>query len=302
MANKILITGASGLVGSRLTELLLKKGYEVNHLGRKKKSGNVPSFVWNIDTGEFDLAALDNVTAIVHLAGAGVADKRWTAERKKEILESRIKSTALLFNTLKANSHGVKTLVSASAIGIYGFAMSEEVFTEQSSPGTDFLAHVTEQWEHEVDTIQSLAIRTVKLRIGIVLARGGGALPQMALPIKLGVGSPLGPGKQYLSWIHLDDLCGMFIKSIEDSGMVGAYNAVVGWHTNKELVAAIAHALKKPLWAPAVTGFVLKIVLGEMAAMVLNGSKVSSQKINATGFKPMFATIESALENLFAKG
>lgn len=298
MIHKILITGASGLVGSRLTEMLLAKGHQVSHLGRSKQTGNVPSFVWDIENKSLDIEALNGVDTIINLAGAGIADKRWTAQRKKEILESRKYSTQLLFETLKNQKHSVKTLVGASAIGYYGFGMGDEVFTEESRAGNDFLARVTKQWEEETDLISSLGVRIVKLRIGIVLSEKGGALVEMAKPIRLGVGSPLGTGKQYLSWIHIDDLCAMFIKSTEDEKMQGAYNATRDWLSNADLTKAIAHVLTKPLWLPNVPNFVMKIILGEMADMVLNGSKVSSEKIQKAGFQFKYDELEGALRNL----
>jgi uncharacterized protein (TIGR01777 family) len=297
MSKKILITGASGLIGKRLTDLLLKRGYEVSHLSRSSKSGLVPSFVWDVDKGEMDSQALEGVDAIIHLAGAGVADKRWSKSRKEEILISRVKSSQLLYKKLATINHSVKTVVSASAIGYYGFE-SEEVFTEESSSGTDFLAQVTKQWEAEVDKLTALNLRIVKLRIGIVLSEKGGALPEMAKPIRLGVGSPLGSGKQQLSWIHLDDLCEMFIHAVRTDQMQGAYNAVSGnWVTNAELTKTIAQVLKKPLWLPNAPAFVLKIIVGEMADIVLGGSKVSADKIKKTGFNFRYSNLEEALNN-----
>lgn len=302
MAKNILITGASGLVGTRLTELLLQKQYQVSHLGRSRKEEKISSFQWNVSTGVMDEGAFKNVDTIIHLAGAGVADKRWTEARKKEILESRTKSTALLFEKLKSKTHAIKTVVSASAIGYYGFGESDEILTEQNLPGSDFLAQVTKQWEEEVDKISNFGIRTVKLRIGIVLSDRGGALAQMAAPVKWGVGASLGSGKQWVSWIHLDDLCKMFIKAIEDESLSGAYNATgTGYCTNQELTKAIAAALSKPLWLPPVPGFVLKIMLGEMAEMVLSGSKVSSQKIQLTGFVHQFKNLDEAVADLLKK-
>ena len=302
MVKKILITGASGLVGQRLTELLLQKGYQVSHLGRSESGGTIPSFVWDVEKGFIDSRAMNDVHTIIHLAGAGVADKRWTATRKKEILESRTESTDLLFETLKNEKNSVTTVISASAIGYYGFGWSDEVFTEESKSGSDFLAQVTKQWEEKVDKISSIGIRVVKLRIGIVLSEKGGALVEMAKPIKLGVGSPLGTGKQYLTWIHLDDLCEMFIKTAEDEMMSGSYNAVGSeWVTNAEMTKAIAKVLKKPLWLPPVPGIALKVILGEMAYLVINGSKISSTKIQKTGFKFKFVWLEEALKDLLLK-
>lgn len=299
MIHKILITGASGLVGSRLTEMLLEKGHLVSHLGRHKKTGNIPSFVWDVENKSVDLQAFEGVDTIIHLAGAGIADQRWTAKRKKEILESRTHSTKLLFDTLKNHPHTLKTLVAASAIGYYGFGFDEEVFTEESKAGEGFLADVTRQWEEQVDQIDKLGLRLVKLRIGIVLSEKGGALAEMTKPIRFGIGAPLGSGKQFLSWIHIDDLCAMFIQAAENLSWHGAYNAVgINWVTNAELTKAIAHVLKKPLWLPPIPDFIMKLILGEMAGMVLNGSKVSSEKIRKAGFKFKYEKLDEALKRL----
>ena len=300
--NKVLITGASGLVGSRLTELLLSKNSEVAHLGRTKRSGTVPSFVWDVESQTFDIASLEGVDTIVHLAGAGVADKRWTTARKKEILESRIQSTKLLYQTLRDNNHSVKAVVSASAIGYYGFGLGDEVFTENSKPGTGFLADVTKLWEEAVDKIESLGIRVVKIRIGIVLSDKGGALKEMARPVKLGAGAALGTGQQMMSWIHIDDLCELFIKAIVDSSLSGAYNGVApNAVTNLQMTQAMARILKKPLWLPPVPGFVLRLAVGELADMVVNGSNVSAQKILTAGFRFTYTELDKALADLLEK-
>lgn len=302
MRHKILITGASGLVGTQLSQLLLQKGYEVVQLGRSKKTGSIPSFVWNVEKQEIDTQALEGVDTIVHLAGAGIADKRWNEARKKEILESRTHSTRLLFNTLKQTTHQIKNFISASAIGYYGFEETNDVFTEESSAGKDYLADVTKQWESEADQMTTLGIRLVKIRIGIVLSEKGGALAEMAKPVQWGVGSPLGSGKQCLSWIHIDDLCALFVKAIEDTQWQGAYNGVgKTWATNAELTKVIAKVLHRPLWLPAVPSFVLKIMLGEMASLVLTGSKVSNAKVERSGFTYAFTDLEKAVADLLGK-
>jgi uncharacterized protein (TIGR01777 family) len=298
MSKKILITGASGLIGSRLTEMLIQKGYQVSHLGRTKKNGPVKSYVWNVDKGELDPQALVGVEAIIHLAGAGVAEKRWDAKRKKEILDSRTKSSALLYDAMKKGNHAVKSVVSASAIGYYGFCLDERIFAEESNTGADYLAQVTKQWEEEVDKITSLGIRVAKLRIGIVLSEKGGALAEIAKPVRLGVGAALGTGKQYLSWIHIDDLCSMFIKAVEDEQMHGAYNAVCDWVTNEAMTKSIGKVLRRPLWLPPVPGFIMNIIMGEMAVIVVNGSKVSSEKIRKAGFIFQYPELSETLKNL----
>jgi uncharacterized protein (TIGR01777 family) len=244
------------------------------------------------------MRAFEKIDTIVHLAGAGIADKRWTAARKKEIIDSRIKSTELLYQRLQNNTHHIQTVVSASAIGYYGFTEDDKIFTEEDIPGNDFLAQVTRRWELEVDKLSLLGLRVVKLRIGIVLSQRGGALKEMIKPIKWGLGSSLGTGKQFLSWIHLDDLCEIFVNAIENENMRGAYNATTDWCTNEEMTKAVANILHRPLWLPAVPAFILKIILGEMADIVLKGSKVSSEKIKQAGCRYKFASLKDALNNL----
>lgn len=302
IAENILITGASGLIGSRLTHLLLQRGHQVSHLGRQAKSGKVPSYVWDLANGKLDTDALNGIDTIIHLAGAGIADKRWSAKRKDEILSSRVDSTKLLHATLAKGNHQVKNFISASAVGFYGFALGTEIFTEETKPGTDYLASVTKAWEDEVDKIAVLPIRIAKLRIGIVLSKEGGALKSMLLPIKLGVGSPLGTGKQGISWIHIDDLCRMFIHLVVNKQLSGAFNGT-GKYTvdNAELTKQIARVISRPLFLPNVPSFVLKIILGEMADMVVRGSYVSSEKIQATGFTFQYPELLGALKNLLTE-
>ena len=297
-----MITGASGLIGKRLTELLVQKGHQVSHLGRKQSVGSVPSYVWDVKNGKLDINALKGIDTIIHLAGAGIADKPWTNERKTEILESRTQSTQLLYKTLQQNPHTVQTFISASAIGYYGFEASEKMFTEDSEAGNDFLASVTRKWEEEVDTLKVLSLRVAKIRIGIVLSTDGGALKPMIIPIKYFVGSPLGSGKQWMSWIHIDDLCSMFIYAGENENLDGVYNATSPTAaTNAEFTNAIAKVLKRPIWLPKVPEFVLTILLGEMASLITQGSRVSSKKIQESGFVFQYPTLQSALENLLVK-
>lgn len=298
--SSILITGASGLVGTRLTQLLLENGHQVSHLGRSKKSGSVPSFVWDVNACTIDPEALRGIDVVVHLAGAGIADERWTEKRKCEILESRTKSTALLVSEINKGNNTVNTLVSGSATGYYGMRPDSREFTEASEPGTDFLASVVIAWEHKADQLNKTK-RLVKIRTGVVLSKNDGALNEIAKPIRLGFGAPLGTGNQLVSWIHLDDLCKMFMKAVEDTSMQGAYNATTGAVTNRELTKAIAKTLHKPLWLPAVPGFVLKLVLGELADLVLLGNHVTSDKIRKTGFSFRFDTLEKALSDLLAR-
>lgn len=299
---KILITGASGLIGKRLTEVLIKAGHDVSHLSRGKHSGSVPTFQWDVDKRFIEPGALENVDIIVHLAGAGIADKPWTEARKKEILESRTLSTRLLYQQLKKGGHRVTAFVSASAIGYYGFEDNDQVHTEDSAPGKDFLAQVVRKWEEEVDEFSGLGVRVVKIRIGIVLSEAGGALAEIAKPIKYFVGAPLGRGDQNISWIHIDDLCSLFQRAVEDAGFSGAYNGVGPYPvTNEALTKAIAKTMNRPLILPRVPAFVLKLLLGEMADLILRGSKVSAEKIRSLGFQYKFNTLESAIEDLLGR-
>jgi uncharacterized protein (TIGR01777 family) len=276
--------------------LLLERGHDVSHLGRSKKSRTIKSFVWDVNAGTIDPEALQNVDTVIHLAGAGIADERWSKARKQEILESRTKSTALLVKKLNERNNAVTAFVSGSATGFYGMTLGAQEFTEESNRGEGFLADVVVAWEHEADQLKSK--RLVKIRTGVVLSKNDGALKEIAKPVRLGFGAPLGTGDQYVSWIHLDDLCGIFIQAAEDETMHGAYNATAGAVTNRVLTKAIAKTLHKPLWLPAVPGFALKLFLGEMADLVLYGSNVTSGKIRQAGFSFRFDTLEKALKNL----
>lgn len=298
----ILITGASGLIGTRLTEMLVREGHAVSHLSRNKKEGPVPTYEWDVHQRLLSPEAFRSTDTIVHLAGAGIADEPWTKKRKQEILESRTRSTRLLFEELKKDKRKVTCFVSASAIGYYGLTHAEKFLSESDPPGTDFLATVVKQWEEEVEQIASLGIRVVRIRIGIVLSDEGGVLKEMMRPIKYWVGSPLGSGDQYLSWIHLHDLCRIFSQACTNESMNGVYNAVSPSPiTNRELTKSVARALHKPIILPPVPEFVLKFLFGEMADLILYGSQVSSKKIEDTGFQFKFTVIDDAVTDLVGK-
>ena len=295
----VLITGGSGMLGSALTELLLQRGYQVSHLGRSPSMGKVKCFRWSVQEKYVDPKALLGVDAVIHLAGASVAEKRWTAERKKELLESRTQSGALLVETLSNTPNTVKVVLSATAIGYYGLATLDNWCTEESQAGTDFLAGVTREWENSVKGIDALAIRLALIRIGVVLSNKGGALMEMAAPVKWGVGAPLGSGKQWVSWVHIDDVCKMFLFALEHESVCEIYNAVApNPVTNRELNTAIARAMHRPLILPPVPAFVLKIILGEMYEIVVSGARVSSDKIKNAGFEFSYTDAVSAVKGL----
>lgn len=304
MKEKILITGGTGLVGKKLTRLLTQSGYSVGILtrGESRAENNIQYYNWDIKEKTIDKKAFENVSYIINLVGAGVADEKWTEKRKSVILKSRTESTKLLYDQVKANNIQLQGFVSASAIGIYGNFEGSELKTEESPKGDDFLAEVVKAWETEANQFISLGIRTALMRIGVVLASSGGALEKIAQPIRFGIGTPLGCGDQYMSWVHIDDLCNMFLWAIQNDQVQGSFNAVnPNPVTNKEFTKAVAKILKKPLWLPNVPSFVLKLMLGEMSSIVLGGSRISHQKLKDHGFSHQYDQLSHALESLLKK-
>jgi len=298
MAYKILITGGNGLIGRHLQQALKARNYEVATLSRNPPA-NQNAVYWDIDKGEIDVRALDQTNTIIHLAGANIGGKRWTEKQKKEIIESRTKSAELIFLKLKSTPHQVKTFISASAVGIYGDRGSEWA-NENHSHGSNFLANTCEQWEAAAQKIEFLGIRVVILRFGIVLAANGGALPVMAKPVKLFVGATLASGQQYMSWIHLDDLCRLVIYAMEKETMRGVYNAVASNPvTNKEFTKQLGEVLHRPIWPFSVPSFLLKLILGEQATMIMEGQRVSNKKILAEGFQFKFQDLKTALADIY---
>ncbi|MBF9253392.1 TIGR01777 family protein [Pontibacter sp. 172403-2] len=300
MSGKILITGGSGLVGMRLSEMLIDLGYEVAHLSRNPdKITKYKAFKWDFKDDFIDDSAITYADYIIHLAGANVGDEKWTEDRKKEIYYSRVKGSDLLYRCLKESKHHVKALISASGISIYGNS-GEQLVSEESTYADDFLADVCKVWEAGVWKINELGIRIVILRLGIVLSRNGGALPQMALPMKLMAGAPLGSGRQYMSWIHIDDLCRIFIKAMEDRQMEGVYNAVAPHPvTNKEFMQELSEVMHRPLVLPKVPAFAINFMFGEKSEVVLVSQRVSANKIMHTGFTFEYNYLKEALESLY---
>ncbi len=297
--SRVLITGGTGLIGGHITAKLREMGTEVAYLSRMPSHvSRIPAYEWDTEKQLIDAECLKDTETIIHLAGAGVADQRWTPDRKETILQSRTKSTALLHKLLKENKHNVKTVVCASAIGYYGYSNGEWK-NEESGPASDFLADVTKAWEDAEDRLAETGVRVVKIRIGIVLTMEGGALKELARPIQWWAGAPLGSGDQYMSWIHIDDLTNIFIHAMEHDEMEGAYNAVSpNPVTNEEFTKAVARKMNKPLILPNVPPFALKLMIGEMAEMLLGGSKISSEKIQKTGFEFKYPRLQDALIDL----
>ena len=297
----VLITGATGLVGQELVNLLLQNGHNVHYLSTSKSklvtNTNYKGFYWNPKNAEIDTNALTDVEVIIHLAGANVA-KKWTTAYKEEIIESRVLSTQLLYKTLQKNSHQVKQIISASAVGIYPDSLTDIYHETDLDIDVSFLGNVVKQWENEVSQFEKLEIIVSKIRIGIVLAKNGGALQEMAKPIKYGVGAAFGSGEQYQSWIHVQDLVAIF-QFVMENQLAGVYNGVAPYPvTNSELTKAIAKTLGKPLFFPNIPKFVMKLILGEMHQILFSSQHVSCRKLLDENFQFKFASLDKALNDL----
>ena len=304
----ILITGGTGLIGKALTNALLEKNYKVVILSRglvgEQPDTSNPSYAkWDINSQQIDKAAIGNADYIIHLAGAGVADKRWTKKRKQEILDSRVKGSELIVKALQVVPNKVKAVISASAIGWYGsdpVIPNPKPFREDDPNDNEFLGETCKLWEESLAPIKNMGKRLVKLRTGIVLSKDGGALKEFKNPLRFGVAAILGSGRQVISWIHIDDLVRLYIAAIEDQNMNGVYNAVApGPVSNKKLTLQLARIQKGKFFIPVhVPSFVLKIVLGEMSVEVLKSATVSCDKVHYGGFVFLFPSIEAAIANL----
>jgi len=295
----ILIAGGSGLIGSRLTEMLHSQGHTVRLLSRSPKG--IGQFFWNPATDEMDAEALQDVDYVVNLAGAGIADKRWTAARKKELIESRVKSAALLYRTMAGMAKRPKAYLSASAVGIYG--NSGETWMREDTPPVDlsFMVECCQSWESSADEMLLLGIRTVKFRIGVVLAKEGGALAEIVKPLRFGLGAYFGNGQAWWPWIHRDDVCRAFIWAIENQAVEGVFNLCTPDPARgKDLVKATAKAMKQPAVFLPAPAFVLRLIFGEMSAVILNSNRVSSEKLTQAGFEFQWPELNAALIDIFA--
>jgi uncharacterized protein len=300
MAKTVLITGGTGLIGTRLTELLLEKNYRVAYLSRSRHPlHDVSVYEWSVAKETVDPRALDSMDYLIHLAGTGIADDRWTPERKKSIIQSRTESIELLAHIMKAQGQRPEAFVSSSAIGYYGADTGSNKNSESTPAGSDFLAEVVVKWEASADSVSQLGVRTVKLRTGVVLSDKGGALTKIAGPARYGFGAPLGSGSQWMSWIHIDDLCRLYIEALENSQWEGTYNAVAPAPvTNATLTTLTCKVLNRPQWLPNVPEFALRMAFGDMADVVLGSCYVINDRLRATGFSYQYPDLEAALKNL----
>lgn len=299
--SKVLISGGTGLIGKQLGKRLREKNYDVAILSRTKSLNNDgSSYLWDPENNTIDKEATVTADYIIHLAGINMGGKRWTPERRRQILDSRVKSAELIFDQVRKQDKKPEAFITASAIGYYGAITSEDVFDETSAAFDDFLGQTCKEWEKIADNFSDIGVRSVKIRTGIVLSKNGGALPRLTLPVRLGIGSPLGNGNQYLPWIHIDDLCNIYIHAIANTEMNGPFNAVAPeHHTSKEFMKALACKLGKPLWFPKIPAAALRLLFGKMSDMLLYGSRISSEKIVSAGYKFVYPELDSALEDLY---
>ncbi|MEO5907687.1 MAG: TIGR01777 family oxidoreductase [Ginsengibacter sp.] len=307
----VLISGGTGLIGTNLSRHLIERGYEIIILSRdKNKTSHDPKITysfWNVEKQIIDAEVVQKADYIIHLAGAGVMDKKWTTDYKKKILESRSKSAEIIINCLKENPHQAKTFVSASAIGWYGADSKpldrKEGFIETDLPANDFLGETCLLWEASVEPVSALEIRLVKLRTGIVLSNNGGAFKEYRAPLNFGVAPILGNGKQVVSWIHIDDLCRMYCEAIENNYLHGSFNAVAPESVSqKTLILTLGQKMRHRFFIPIyVPAFILKLIFGKRSIEILKSATVSNKKIKAMGFTFLYPTIEAAIEELIRK-
>ena len=295
-SDKVLIAGGSGLIGRHLAKALTNDGYKVRILTRNPgRQSPYPVFYWDIDKMQMDESALAGVDIVINLAGEPIADKRWTTTLKKKILDSRVHSTALLHDAISQRPTRPKAFIAASGIGFYGQNTKQTPYLESDPPGDDFLGKTCVAWENASHKMEALGIRTVILRTGVVLSREGGALPKMTMTRKLGFVNALGSGKQYFPWIHIDDMVGIYRFAIKNP-IEGIFNAVApALTTQNEFINMVAEHLKRTIRLPNVPAFLIKILMGEMAVLVLEGSPVSSEKIIKAGYEFKYPYLSSGL-------
>ena len=304
MKKNVLLTGGTGFVGKELTKLLINSGYTVSILSRSKRENTATIFyyTWDIQKQTIEKEAVLNADYIIHLAGANIAEKPWTSKRKEEIINSRQQSAQLIYSVLKKNDKKLDAFVSASAVGIYGAVNGEEICTESTAVGEDFLGLTCQKWEAAADQFEKLGIRTVKVRTGLVLGKDDGFLNKLTPIFKWRLGSALGSGKQYMPWIHVEDLCAIYLEALKNPNMDGAYNAAISDSTsNAGFSKTLAKVFGYKIWLPNVPGFLIKMVLGEMSKIVLTGRRVSSNKVEELGFQFKHNNLEDTLRKCLSK-
>lgn len=304
MKENVLISGGSGFIGKQLTNLLIENGFSVSILSRSDKQNtyDISYYKWDVPTRFIEEESVLKADYIIHLAGENIAEKPWTAKRKEEIVQSREESVQLIYEVLKKNHKKLDAFISASGVGIYGALNGEEICTENMAPENDFLGSTCQKWETAADTIADLGIRVLKIRTGLVLGKDDGFLKKLIPIFKFRLGAALGSGKQYMPWIHVDDLCAIYLEAIKNKNMTGVYNAAIFDNTTNTVFSkTLAKVYGYSIWLPNVPAFLIKMALGEMAQIILTGRRVSSEKIEKTGFQFRFVNLEQALRDCLRK-
>ncbi|MFN8230391.1 MAG: TIGR01777 family oxidoreductase [Bacteroidia bacterium] len=298
---KILIAGGTGFVGKQLIPFLVEKGYSIHVLTRKSSANtleNIRFFQWDIEKQYIDKKAFEGVEILINLTGANIGEKRWTNDRKKELIDSRIKSIDLLYQYISKNKFDINTFISSSAVGFYGAITTDKLFVETSKNGNDFLASVCRKWEASALKFTNLGIRTVVLRKGVVLVKNGGMVQKLTPLAKRGITVSLGSGKQYLPWIDIRDLVRLYEFILSNSTVSGIFNAIaIEQITMNDFSKRLLHSFGKKSFLPNVPSFIIRLLFGEMSVMLLEGSKVSNEKLKTTGFIFEFDTLEKSLSS-----
>jgi uncharacterized protein (TIGR01777 family) len=294
---RIVITGANGLIGSHLSPLLEKEGFDVVHLTRDRKSGDrTKSFVWDPARSYADSDAFRPGDIIIHLAGANIGSGRWTGKRKEEIISSRVSSAALLFSKTAGAGIIPSAYITASASGYYGAVTGQRIFTESDPPAADFLGETCRRWEEAAQPFAEKGVRVVRIRTSVVFSASGSALSKMKMPASFGLIVRPGPGDQYLPWIHIDDLCSVYLMAVREAGMSGAYNAASPDHVTLDgVMKEVARQKHLPVFLPHIPVWLMRAVLGEMSVMLTAGSRVSSECLTNSGFTFRYPDLASAL-------
>ncbi len=294
---RVVITGGAGFVGSHLSVLLEKEDYDVVHLSRSRKPGErFRSYRWDPESGYCDKDAFREGDAVIHLAGANIGEKRWSARRKREIIESRTAAAGLIYNTTVASGIRPEAFITASGKDYYGTGTSEKIFSETDPPGNDFMAETCRLWEAAAVPFEAAGVRVVRIRTALVLAPEGSAISKLTAPARAGLIIRLGPGTQYFPWIHIDDLCNIYLRAVIDNTMSGAFNASAPDHiTHDMLMNEIARQKHLPVFLPHVPQWLLHLVLGEMSVVLTTGSRISPDRLIRSGFEFRYPDIDQAL-------
>jgi len=300
---RVLITGATGLIGKEIVKVCHEQDIIVHYLTTSKSklstTDNYKGFYWNPDKKEIDESCFEGVTSIINLVGASIS-KRWTGSYKTEIITSRTETAQLLFDTIKTHNFPIQQVVSASAIGIYPSSLTHYYEEDETEVSNSFLGQVVEKWENAVDQFTSLHIKLAKIRIGLVLSKHGGALPEIAKPVRFGAGAAFGSGDQWQSWVHIKDIARLFVFAVTNN-LEGIYNGVAPTAvSNADLTKAVAKVLHKPLVLPNIPKFAMKLALGEMHILLFESQRVSASKTEEAGFDFEFHHIEPALVDIFS--